>query len=221
MERTDSGVNKSPGETLSKAKLKERGWTEAGIKRFLGEPDGTKPNPKYKNGAPMSLYQVARVEAAEQTPEYLAWKAKKRRDGAARAVRTKKALLHATIERWRPEVPVLDIAKLRRKAIANYNSHREERAVVRERDLEWTPATERSDEAFLARITVNYVRHVLTPYDGLLGTLHGKVGIEEAKELVRAKVYDAIAATYPHLASECSAQEHARAMFEMMRENLR
>jgi hypothetical protein len=208
---------------LSKANLKERGWTEAGIRTFLGEPDATKPNPKYKSAAPMSLYQLDRVEATEQTPEYLAWKAKseKRRDAASDAVTTKKANLRATIERWRPEVPVLDVATLRRQAIANYNSHREQRAGLGEGDWNWTPATESSDEAFLARITVNYVRHVLTPYDGLLGTLHGKVGIKEAKELVRARVYDAIAATYPHLATECSNQEHERAMSEMMREDLR
>jgi hypothetical protein len=217
MEHTDSGFKKSSGEMVSKAKLlKERRWTEAGIKKFLGEPDATKPNPKYKSAAPMQLYHLDRVEAAEQTSEYLAWKAKSetRRKAASDAVSTKKASLHATIERWRPEVPVLDVAKLRRKAIANYNSHREERAVsgVRERDWDWTPATESSDEAFLARITVNYVRHVLTPYDGLLAALSGKVGVKEAKELVRARVYDVIAATYPHLATECSNQEQERAM---------
>lgn len=92
---------------------------------------------------------------------------------------------------------------------------------VRERDWDWTRATESSDEAFLARITVNYVRHVLTPYDGLLAALKGKVGVKVAKELVRARVYDVIAATYPHLATECSKQKHEHAVSEMMREDLR
>jgi hypothetical protein len=176
-------INKTPGETLSKSQLEERGWTDAGIRKFLGEPDATRPNPKYKSAAPMSLYQLDRVEAAEQTPEYLVWKAKSqtRRDAASGAVMTKKASLRAMIERWRPEVPVLDVAKLRRKAIANYNSHREQQAGVGEGDWNWTPATESSDEAFLARITVNYVRHVLTNYDGLLAALHGKVGVKEAR----------------------------------------
>ena len=85
---------------------------------------------------------------------------------------------------------------------------------------DWTPATESSDEAFLARITVNYVRYMLTNYDGLLRALHGKVGIKEAMELVREQVYDAIAAVYHHLAQECFNQEHERAMRDAARDSL-
>ena len=41
---------------LTKAGLKQRGWTDLSIKKFLGEPDRKKPNPYYKQAADMCLY---------------------------------------------------------------------------------------------------------------------------------------------------------------------
>ena len=79
---------------------------------------------------------------------------------------------------------------------------------------------ETTDRGFLDRVTVNYLRHVRTNYDELLASLHGKVGIEEAKELVRERVYEAIASTYPDLAAECSRQERARAEAESRRKDV-
>ncbi|GIV96718.1 MAG: hypothetical protein KatS3mg057_1375 [Herpetosiphonaceae bacterium] len=55
---------------LTLAHLKKRGWTPALITRFLPEPDSIKQNPYYRRGAPMRLYQQARVEAIEATPEF-------------------------------------------------------------------------------------------------------------------------------------------------------
>jgi len=81
---------------------------------------------------------------------------------------------------------------------------------ARERVWGSASASESSDERFLDRITVNYVRHELTNYDGLLASLHGKVGIAEAKELVRERVYDAICDAYPALLEECLDQEDWR-----------
>lgn len=54
-------MDKKP-EYLSTLKLKERGWTDGMIRRFLGEPDATRPNPHYKCAAPMKLYELKRVE---------------------------------------------------------------------------------------------------------------------------------------------------------------
>jgi len=108
---------------LNKKDLKESGWTEAGIKRFLGEPDETQPNPMYRSAAPMLLYARTRVRAVERTRAYLAWKAEseKRKDVARSAVISKKASLCAAVERWAPNIPVLELAELRRKAIESYN----------------------------------------------------------------------------------------------------
>jgi hypothetical protein len=50
-----------------------RGWTGSLIKRFLGEPDKTAPNPHYRcTGAPMRLYLLSRVAAVEQSSDWQA-----------------------------------------------------------------------------------------------------------------------------------------------------
>jgi hypothetical protein len=55
---------------ISKAGLKGRGWTDTGITKFLGPCDKTAANPHYRKAAPMHLFLVDRVMAAEQTDEY-------------------------------------------------------------------------------------------------------------------------------------------------------
>ena len=89
---------------LSVAGLKARGWTDAAIRQFLGEPDKLVDNPHYKSAAPMRLYALARVEAVEASP---AWQetqhARHARTAAAqRTTQTKRQALLA-------EVAALDI----------------------------------------------------------------------------------------------------------------
>lgn len=50
---------------MPKTKLLERGWTSAQINKYLGDPDVVKPNPRFRNSAPMLLYYLNRIEAAE------------------------------------------------------------------------------------------------------------------------------------------------------------
>ena len=45
---------------------KERGWTPALVKKFLGSPDATKPNPSSRSAVPMPHYSLARIEVREQ-----------------------------------------------------------------------------------------------------------------------------------------------------------
>jgi hypothetical protein len=67
---------------LTMTELRERGWTDAMIGEYLGEPDTTRPNPRYWNAAPMKLYLPERVEAAEANPE---WPERKARGARRRA----------------------------------------------------------------------------------------------------------------------------------------
>ncbi len=60
---------------LTMSGLRERGWTDAMIRDYLGDPDATRPNPRYWSAAPMKLYLADRAEAAEATPEWAARKA--------------------------------------------------------------------------------------------------------------------------------------------------
>ena len=65
-----SSMNFKPGESgrISISGLKSRGWTDKTVREFLGMADWTTDNPHYKNAAPMLLYDIHRVEQAEQDP---------------------------------------------------------------------------------------------------------------------------------------------------------
>ena len=41
---------------LTKSQLKDRGWTDSLIRKFLSEADKTRTNPHYRSGPPMRLY---------------------------------------------------------------------------------------------------------------------------------------------------------------------
>ena len=65
--------------------LRERGWTEAMIRGLLGAPDLTVDNPHYKTAAPMRLWRLQRVEAAEASPEFASRRKRAERQCAAAA----------------------------------------------------------------------------------------------------------------------------------------
>ena len=198
--------------------LRERGWTPTLVARFLGAPDALRPNPVYKSAAPSRLYDAARVEAAEALPEFAVAR-------AAPAKRSVSASLSAQLKAARlvqqaRETPIVvrkigDLVELMRLAIASYNDHQAEREMrAWERGQEWydmgETATERSDPAFLERITVNYIRHTLTTYDRHLESVAGKVGVREAVAVMRDRVYGAVADTYPQYRAECNRQLERR-----------
>lgn len=187
----------------TRSTLKQRGWTESAIARFLDPHDREAPNPHYRKAAPMRLYRLARVEAAEQSDDYRAYAAATagRRTGAKRAAATKRERLLAEVEAWRIEVPAMDLERVRRRAIRAYNDYHE--MLLFERGHDYERATLGSDRAFLDRITVNYLRHELTPYDDRLRDLFGRVGTREGYAILNRKIHAAIAAAYPDLIDAC------------------
>jgi len=54
---------------LTLSDLRGRGWTDAMVREYLGEPDATRPNPIYRSAAPVRLYLAERADAAEAGPE--------------------------------------------------------------------------------------------------------------------------------------------------------
>lgn len=188
---------------LTLTTLRERGWTPALVRRFLGEPDKLAPNPAYRSAAPMRLYAEARVLAAEgeETFRHAQAIAQARASAARKTAQRRARDLLAAVERMEVEVVAVPLVDARRRAIRNYNA----RLLARERwDAE--PAGEDSDPAFLERITVNFIRHRLTDYDTALEEVAGRVGVEAAVAAIRRRVYEAIAAAYPELAEECRRQ---------------
>ena len=53
------------------SELKQRGWTDGLIKKFLPKPDETKTNPVIKSAAPMKLYKIKRVERIEKSEKFI------------------------------------------------------------------------------------------------------------------------------------------------------
>lgn len=184
---------------ITKRGLKERGWTDSLIRRFLPEPDSTECNPYYRCAAPMRLYSTERVAAIEKTPEFVAAHevAERRSLAAMCAADTKRRATTTFAESATVSVPQLDRHELIRLACKSYNNHNWERDRV---------ATPDSDQGFLDRICVNHLRHRLTKYDSHLNNTRGKVGSTDANLTLKRRVLAEIARVYPFFAEECDRQ---------------
>jgi nucleosome binding factor SPN SPT16 subunit len=204
-----SATNVQTEEYVTVSELRKRGWTDALISRFLGEPDDRRQNPHYRSGPPMKLYNTHRVVQAEATAEYRAAQdaRKGRREAAQKALATKKRRIAENVASVKIEVPQIAKDELIRSACQSYNSGG--------RGDSW--ARESSDPKFLERICVNYLRHRLTKYETHLQEIAGKVGVRDAYLEVKGKVLAAIAEQYDWLGDECLLQEQR--MFE--KESLR
>lgn len=189
--------------------LKDRGWTEAGITRFLGEPDERKQHPFYKSQPPARLYLIARVEAAEATDEWQQWRAEAevRQERGRKQAEARKAALVERVASRRIDVPVLAHDDLARLAVEHRNMVQMERAERFDNWDDYMPMVHGTlPLPLLKRLAVNYLRHECTDYDSDLDRLHGRVGRQEAAAMVRRTVLDAIADAYPTLADECERQ---------------
>jgi hypothetical protein len=191
------------------AGLRERGWTDAMIRDYLGKPDTTRPNPRYRTAAPMKLYLAERADAAEASPEWAERKmrgATRRAAGMAVADR-KRAETEAVARRLAADLVtgLVFPADPQRAAIEGYNEwHSTGCTCPGWHDFGFCDKrADASDSAeFLRRITVNHARHQLTGYDRAWNQLAGRVGRQDAHEILRSEVNSAIEARL----AACGAQ---------------
>lgn len=187
----------------------ERFWTDTLIRRYLGEPDDLVKNPHYRSGPPMALYDLARVIACEQQPavaaalQRVAERRPQRQRVAQDIAQRKRQAVLDWVHSLSIQLPALSHDQLIRQACHHYNALWEDRG----RDDKW--ATPSDDPAFLARITVNYLRHACSPYEDHLDDLFGQIGATEGRPLLKQRVLTAIARQYPDLAQECRRQQRA------------
>jgi len=187
---------------LTMAGLRERGWTDAMISEYLGEPDATRPNPRYRSAAPMKLYLPERAEAAEATPEWAERKARgARRRAAGVAVADRKRAETEVLARQLAADLITSLvfpADPQQAAVEAYNKWHSDGCTCSGWH-EFGFCDKRADASdspeFLRRITVNYARHSLTGYDRAYDRLAGHVGHQDAHEILRAEVNAAIEAT--------------------------
>ena len=192
-------------DTMTKQSVLQRpGWSAAILKKLLGEPDERKE--RGSRYAPLCLFGVKRVEAAEASPDFAAAQAK-REAASARS--------RAVAERKRNELlDRIDAMPISVHVVKNPTARAIESYNQRQIDIgryENANASKNSDPDFLERITVNYIRHELTEYDANLDSTFGQIGTDAANARIRNRVLLAIADAYPHLRAEAIGQMARRA----------
>jgi hypothetical protein len=187
--------------------LRARGWTRRLIERFLPKPDATPPNIQNRSGPEVKLYDRKRVEMVERREDFQAAKeqAATRKASAARAIATKRERTLEYIRGVVIEVPTMEEDEPIRRVCNHYNVRRQERQWEGRRASD-SRATPDPDDEFLERITVNYLRHQTTGYDAEGRKIKGKVGVDDAHDVLREEVYNAISEAYTWLELECDRQ---------------
>jgi len=185
---------------LNASDLAARGWTPAMIRDFLGSPDTTIPNPRFRRAAPTLQFELSRVEAIESTGTF-AWRRGKaeRRSVAAKAAARRRRLRMLRLSTAK-EVPVpeLDPAVLEARAIRHRDAMSGKAADVRT-----------LDHRILNRWKVNYLRRQLTRYDPVIEGLFGEIGRADIERVLLRRFLEAIGRKYPDLQDECQRQLRA------------
>jgi hypothetical protein len=165
------------------------------IRDLLGEPDKLVTNLHHRSGPRVRLYTLARIEKAEASPTFVKAREKMQRRSlsALLAAEEQRERLRECLHEMPVEVRRIPIKEVREMAIQHYNAWQSGKRNPGE------TAREDSDERFLVRITVNYVRHELTSYDAEMDEVAGRIGADEGRDLVRQKILEAIAEAYPEL----------------------
>ncbi|WP_328441181.1 hypothetical protein OHA71_37800 [Streptomyces sp. NBC_00444] len=208
----DGGGLRSTRAHISAAGLRARGWTPGMVRRLLGEPDLLRVNPHFRAAPQIRLYLVERVESAERSEEFRAVAAAAARRSASAKVATQRRRqeMLARIAAEPVDVPRLAERKLAAMAVDHHNCQDGQRNYERWGQSADPPTADGTGPPDLDRWKVDYLRHRLTRYDELLSGLHGSTGRAAAEDLLRRRVYTAIAEAYPHLAQECERQLRER-----------
>jgi hypothetical protein len=179
---------------VSAGALAERGWTEAAVRRFLGDPDRMYP---------MRLFRLDRVVAAEGTEQWRRWREKSvQRSARGKAVAdAERACLLAEVAALDIRVPVISSESLAARSVAHRNQLDQDRMPA---------AVGEVDAATLRRWMVDYLRHQTTVYDATLDSRYAGAGRAEATLAIRDTIYAVIADAYPDLAGEARRQVAAR-----------
>lgn len=196
---------------FTKTKLKERGWTDSLIKKFLPNPDKEIKNPHYKSAPSIKLYEENRIKELEKSSSFkiMFVDVVKKKVSAQKAVETKKEKLINYINLLEFELVTLEKDLLYQKAIQHYNDYQNYLDNLNGERNNWESnqkATIKSEKIFLNRLAVNYARHQLTHYEDILEDVFGKVGKRTAYMEINKKIYDVIGQKYPFLKEECDKQ---------------
>jgi len=184
-------------EFFSKAELKNLGWTDGSIKKFLESPDRLKPNPVYRSRAPMQLFHKERVFGVMDSLEWMEWfeksKSKRAKQSATQrennSKKREKLVSDALAELQFTPPEVGSKKHLYKKAIHHW--HKGKIQYLKERDdLDFPdkPNVEDVDKPTLRRWCKNMLRHKYSTYEQAICHLGGEMGGGEAYLAVRREV---------------------------------
>ena len=194
-------------ERFTKTQLKERGWTESAIKKFLGNCDNSYPSP-YSKKIKVQLWNCDRVIETEESKEFKDWydKSKNKRGKQSELMLSKMEIkrneLLEYINNLNIEVPVIPFDELILLACQHYNDFKSARLLNKSqyRPLEKNEkATPNSGTDFLYRICGNFIRHQMTDYEIELSNIFGAVGKQEGYALLKDRVMSEINEKYKGL----------------------
>lgn len=140
----------------------------------------------------MQLYDVSKVRYIEATESFKAdyEKVYKHKVAAVERARKKREELIKYANGMQINIPTYGKDKLVRLACDHYNWWN---------NKPYNYATPSSDESFLKRITINYLRHQCTCYDRELRKFYKKVGVQDAHNVLQERINEAIKQKYEWL----------------------
>lgn len=197
-------MNETKTEMITQTTVLEMGFSKSMIAKLLPPPT-EKPNPYYRNSAPMKLWSKADVLQVMETDEYknMLEKVNKRKQSAKRAAETKKDNLVKTISDYADHI---SIKVLKDEVLI-------QRTISAKKDWNYCTGHFYDDWEFqsindetLSRWVVNYIRHNLVEYDRTLYGLRGKTGKSEAYVTFKRAILSKIALAYPKYSDECVRQ---------------
>jgi hypothetical protein len=140
----------------------------------------------------MQLYDIGKVRYVESRDDFKTdyLKVLKRKIVALEREQKKREELMMYANGVQINIPSYEKDKLIKNACDHYN---------RKNSNAYYPATPSSDYIFLKRICINYLRHQCTCYDEELGKFYGKVGVQDAHNVLQTRINEAIMQKYEWL----------------------
>lgn len=176
---------------ITKTELIQR-WSKKLVEAFFPKCSLERRNPRYKRASPMQLYDLKEVEKIERRKTFkeASEKASRKKAVAQKVADCKRQRLIELARTISINLPDMDKDSAIKLACHHYNQRNQMAC------HDYTEATPSSDEAFLKRITTNFLRHQCTRYDTELGNFFGKVGVQEAHKILKERINRAIAEKY-------------------------
>ncbi|MFS1429048.1 hypothetical protein LMH73_018355 [Vibrio splendidus] len=183
---------------FAKSQLLQRGWTQSAIKKFLGQCDCEVANPHYRSGSPMQLFHVLRVISMENSEAWQEWYesslVKRRKLSVASHERASNArdALFKQVHSITISFPSLTKKQLYQNAVNHYND------LASIRDKEFISLSTSNDD-FLHRICVNYLRHRYNDYEARLERMSGSIGCNDAYYILKSRILKTISDCFSYL----------------------